>query len=97
MIRAESPSVQIMKRVGKRGSPCLSPRVGMMLPQAAPVIITEYETEVIHFITRFTHLELNPSFSSTLAVEFNISKNIIWSGLLSPVKRRKIKNSLYMF
>ena len=66
---AESPSIQMRKRVGERGSLCLSPRVGVMFPQAALFIITKYETEVMHLITRFTRFELNPSFSMTPCIK----------------------------
>jgi len=82
-MRAESPSVQMRKRVGKRGSPCRSPQVGIMFPHAVSFMRTEYETEEKHLITRSIHLELNPNFSMTPFMNHHstLSKALLISSL----------------
>ena len=53
-------SVRIMKRKGDRGSPCRSPRYGVILPFGSPFTSTWYETEEMHNRIQATHLSSNP-------------------------------------
>ena len=59
---ADNPSAQKRNKKGEIGFPCLKPRVGIMWPWGLPFILTEYVTEIIHCIIRFTHLSLKPIF-----------------------------------
>ena len=64
-IKADNPFVQRRKRLGERGSPWRILLVGIMFPWATSFMMTEYITDVMHCMIKFTHLALKPNFSIT--------------------------------